>query len=90
MARRLTIMDYKILADKAGLDRHNTKRYIQFMRRRFPEERDKGYAYEWAERFKRGVEYNASDYESRQILEEIDTIFSLGKRKLSKRKNQKT
>jgi hypothetical protein len=72
MARRLTIMDYKILADKAGLDRHNTKRYIQFMRRRFPEERDKGYAYEWAERFKRGVEYNVADYESRQILEEID------------------
>jgi hypothetical protein len=46
------------------------------MTERFPEEKDVGYATEWAERFKRGVEYNVADSKSKQILENMDNFLN--------------
>jgi len=64
--------DYHRIAKSVGLDWKNAVRYTLFMKERFPGEKDEGYATEWANRFKRGVEYNVADSESKQILEKVD------------------
>jgi hypothetical protein len=65
-------LDYHRIAKSVGLDWKNAVRYTLFMKERFPGEKDEGYATEWAERFRRGVEHNAVDSKGRQILKEID------------------
>jgi hypothetical protein len=68
--------DYRKIAKSVGLNAEDTIRYTLFMTERFPEEKDVGYATEWAERFKRGVEYNAADSESKRILENMDNFLN--------------
>lgn len=55
-----------------------TKRYIAYMRKRWGSPKDEavkcqvGYAQEWAERFRMGIEYEMSDNEGKKVLEGID------------------
>jgi hypothetical protein len=68
----LDISNYYKIAYSVGLNQDDAFRYVSFMIERFPEEKDVGYATEWAKRFKRGVEYNVADSESKRILEKVD------------------
>lgn len=69
---------YNEIAEEIGLKGITKERYIAYMRLRWgnPEDEDLkcrvGYAQEWANRFKKGYEYQASDSEGKQILAEID------------------
>ena len=65
---------YEEIADSCKMAEGMKARYIQYMRARWgkPEEEDRrcvvGYAQEWAERFKAGVEFNCSDNTGQAIL----------------------
>ena len=54
------------------------ERYVQYMLTRWKEEEEiqcqTGYASEWAQRFKTGIEYGASDLEGQRVLKEMDKI----------------
>jgi hypothetical protein len=63
--------DYKKIADENGLYEEEKEDYIKFMLKRFPKERDDGYATEWAYRFKTGNPKGYMDSESSEIYEEI-------------------
>ena len=71
-------MTYEQIADKAGLDSHTKRRYVQYMKTRWAnDEKVKcktGYALEWAYRFKLEQEYLASDSEGKAVLKNIDSI----------------
>ena len=66
---------YEEVAKKAELDEKTTKRYIAYMRKRWPNSENEkcqvGYAGEWALRFKDGIEYTASDSEGQHILNRL-------------------
>jgi hypothetical protein len=69
---------YESVAKEYDLNERTTKRFVEYMRRRWgiPEdERVKclvGYAGEWARRFKAGIEYGASDEIGQSVLLAID------------------
>jgi hypothetical protein len=78
MARKnrvLTPDDYGFIASSVGLNSREFTRYSLFMQRRFPQEKDEWHATKWAERFKRGEEYEWADEEGIKILKEIDKSF---------------
>jgi len=64
----LTKKDYYDIAVKHNLGYGDREAYIEFMTRRFSHERDKGYATEWAERFKNGTQWGHCDTESEGYL----------------------
>jgi len=63
---------YKEVADDIGLHGLTKKMYIKYMETRWKSEEEiqckTGYAHEWAERFKSGYEFGASDSKGRDIL----------------------
>lgn len=71
---------YEAIAAAHGLEGRIFNRYIAYMRRRWGDTEDErvkclvGYAGEWAERFKGGREYAASDFEGQHILKEIEFL----------------
>ena len=65
---------YEEVALACGLDEQKSRRYVVYMRGRSWRAKEAthcqtGYAAEWAERFKMGVEYVASDLEGRALLD---------------------
>ncbi len=68
-------MSYERVADNAELDPGTRERFLTYMHYRWPKVEDEsrmsrdGYAFQWAMRFKEGVEYQASDDEGRRILQ---------------------
>lgn len=67
---------YREVASEAGLEDTTADRYVEYMYARWSETEGQktsdGYAMEWALRFKRGVEYAASDMTGKYVLREID------------------
>jgi hypothetical protein len=69
---------YKEVADEMNLFGKTRIHYLDYMSIRWPDKEDEermsldGYAHEWASRFKRGVEWEASDLDGAAILERID------------------
>ena len=69
---------YEEVAQKHDLPLDTAKRFVLYMRKRWGEKEDEslkcmvGYASEWAERFKYGREYFASDSTGQAVLQEID------------------
>lgn len=72
------MLHYSEAAQKARLSPVQTKRYLEYMRTRWPDsEREKclnGCASEWANCFWFGVEYAHSDCEGERILDQIDQV----------------
>ena len=71
---------YEEIGDKILKDLPKTRLlFIAYMRKRWDDPKDEaikcqvGYAREWAQRFRMGVEYEMSDSEGQKVLEEIDT-----------------
>ncbi len=69
---------YQEVARAHGLTGVTARRYISYMRTRWADtegqkSRD-GYAGEWAERFKHGREYSASDSTGQRVLKEMDGL----------------
>ena len=65
---------YEEVAQSKELDEQTARRFIAYMRGRAWRGEEKthcqvGYAAEWAERFKMGVEYLVSDLEGRALLD---------------------
>ena len=60
----------------AGLRGRNLNRYVEYMRTRWGDTEEQkcrdGYAFEWAERFSDGYEYEASDITGVEVLLEMD------------------
>ena len=67
---------YNDLAREAGLDPYTTGRFVAYMTARWADtEAQKcqdGYALEWLERFRGGIEYESSDSTGRSILYSLD------------------
>ena len=65
------------IAQKADLDEKTSKRYIEYMLRRWSgseyEKCKVGYAGEWAFRFKHGEEYAYSDLNGQAILRKLES-----------------
>ena len=80
---------YEEIADKVGLTGQLKERYLKYMRTRWGNPEDEkikcqvGYATEWANRFKVGWEYEASDKKGKALLREIDKEFSLDPEKIA-------
>ena len=68
---------YSEVASKYGLSDSIRERYIRYMIQRWESTEEQkcpdGYAIEWAERFKNGLEYSASDLFGQEILRSIDS-----------------
>lgn len=68
----MAMKTYETVAQSAGLTPKTRQRYIAYMRHRWPQEEavhcQVGYAMEWAERFKLGIEYMASDTIGQRFL----------------------
>lgn len=77
--RREKIKTYEDIAVRHGLVGITKDRFIAYMRHRWGNPQDEsikcrvGYASEWAERFKYGQEYKASDREGKRVLKVIDS-----------------
>jgi len=67
----LTAYDYKEIAKRRRLSARQTQGYIRFMLERFPRNFDKGYAYQWATRFRKGTAWAEGDAEARRVLQKI-------------------
>jgi len=67
----LTKSDYYEIAQDIDLGYGHREAYMNFMLKAFPNERDRSYATEWAERFKIGTHWGASDKERRSILRKV-------------------
>ena len=69
------MLTYEEVAAAARLNKTTAKRFVQYMRARWADtEKQKsgdGYAAEWAERFKDGDEYAASDRVGQSILDQM-------------------
>ena len=69
---------YEEVGQSAELNPNTLIRYVTYMRLRWGEPKDEevkcqvGYAQEWANRFKMGMEYQASDMYGKKVLEEMD------------------
>jgi hypothetical protein len=74
--------NYSSLADEVGLSDEVKDRFIRFMKVRFPnkEGTDWGYHETWAQRFKRGEEWEFSDSESRVALQVVDANYYANKK----------
>ena len=63
---------YEEVATAAGLDEKTSQRFIRYMTTRWADGETinclSGYASEWAQRFKKGIEFSASDLEGQAIL----------------------
>jgi len=70
-------LTYREVGISEGLQYNTLERYVQYMTIRWKDnERTNclcGYAQEWADRFKKGCEYLASDGGGLKVLREIDT-----------------
>ena len=68
---------YEEVAEKAGLQSPIKERYLAYMKARWNKQSQQeihcacGYAMEWVERFKNGVEFDCSDAEGQRILKGI-------------------
>ena len=66
---------YEEVAKEMSLESNRAALFIVYMRTRWADEETihckVGYAKEWAERFKRGIEYGASDYIGQSLLREL-------------------
>ena len=71
----ITRKGYWNIGWKTGLEGQILKNYVDFMRKRFPNERSETYAREWAERFKLGIEWSKSDLKSQRTLQSIDKKY---------------
>jgi hypothetical protein len=65
MFEKLTMKDYYIIANEVGIDE---QLYAEFMLKQFPNEMDRSYAKEWAERFKSGNPTAWMDKESTETF----------------------
>ena len=67
---------YEEVADAVKLTPTQKNRYVTYMRDRWAETEEQkcwdGYALEWANRFKQGIEYMMSDSIGRVTLQKID------------------
>ena len=70
---RLTDKDLERLANRHGLSYLQTKKYIIFMRERFPNEGDSNYAEEWAQRWSKDP-YVYADGETTKVLDYVMTM----------------
>lgn len=59
------------IAEDEMLDDELADKFVSFMRKRFPNESDPGYAREWARRMKMGRAYGPADRKSTEALEEV-------------------
>lgn len=70
-----TPITYELIADLEELDAQQRARFLAYMRTRWGATEtlkcETGYASEWANRFKRGIEYAASDLAGRAILDQL-------------------
>jgi len=68
-------LTYKEVGKAVGMKPLMLARYTTYMQYRWKEQERtqclSGYAQEWAERFKSGMEYSASDGAGRKLLDEI-------------------
>lgn len=66
---------FKEVGNKAGLDDKTLGRYVVYMETRWLDQETTqcavGYAGEWAERFKKGIEYGASDTLGQLLLKSM-------------------
>lgn len=67
----LTKQDYYKIATQEDLGYAHRDAYVKFMSIRFPQERDKLYAHEWAERFKKGIHWASADEKSKKVLKKV-------------------
>mgnify|MGYP001582527983 CR=1 FL=1 len=69
------IQTHDEVAREVGLDAFTTKRFVAYMRARWPKEEllhcQTGYAHEWAHRFKNGIEFAASDSDGQAVLSKL-------------------
>jgi len=65
----LTKKEYCIIAEQEDIGYGHRDAYIKFMQERFPNEQDKGYAREWAQRFRKGSQWAHADSKSIEILQ---------------------
>jgi hypothetical protein len=67
---------YAEVAKLYKLDELQTKRYVAYMKARWPDTEERkcsdGYAAEWAKRFQIGCEYGCSDADGQKILEQME------------------
>jgi len=69
---------YEEVANSYGLEGETKERYLEYMKTRWPHKWDEkikcksGYAGLWAERFKLGIEYEASDIMGQNVLKVMD------------------
>ena len=61
-----------IIAAEEELELWNQERFINFMAQRFPGKTSEDYVREWANRFRKGFEYEFGDRDSVEILLYID------------------
>lgn len=66
------VMTYTDIAHQGGLTGMVKRRFVTYMRRRWPDTEEQkcldGYALVWAQRFKDGQEYAASDGQGKALL----------------------
>mgnify|MGYP001566309068 CR=1 FL=1 len=67
---------YEQVGKSIKLSPHTLRRFVTYMRRRWPSEEtlqcQTGYAKEWAWRFQRGMEAAASDHEGQGVLHQME------------------
>jgi hypothetical protein len=72
---------YHEVADKHELTGDTKLLFLAYMAWRWPDKKDQaikcqvGYAGEWAERFKSGHEYTASDHEGQAVLRRLSSKY---------------
>ena len=70
---------YLDVAQECGLEGKTKARFLYYMRARWSDSEEVkcqvGYAAEWANRFKGGVEYQVSDSVGQAILNQMDGLF---------------
>lgn len=67
---KITIPELKQIGKKVGLKPEENKVFASFWKKRFPNNVDRGYASQWAERVKRKEACIYGDDESRKALKE--------------------
>ncbi len=73
--KKLKKQDYHEIGTSRGLSGKTLKDYVKFMQKAFPNEKDTGYSSEWADRFRKGNEWYASDSIRRKVLLKIDKKY---------------
>ena len=75
---KLATSDYIQIGKAVGLSDWDSDRYARFMKKRFPTERDKMYAIEWAQRIYDGSDWSRADNETRKALIKVGLRYSDG------------